>query len=67
MASFPPAAVALLERIAEKGEVDGWPPSRIINDPAYSTMFSAIPPGTFRSRLTCIHKKYGKPSSRKRK
>ena len=67
MSSFPPAAVALLERIVEKGEVDGWPPSRIMKDPAYSAMFSTISPGTFRSRLTRIRSKYGKPNSRKRK
>ena len=38
MASFPPDAVSLLERIVEKGEVDGWPPSRIMKDTAYSGM-----------------------------
>ncbi len=67
MSSFPPAAVALLERIVEKGEVDGWPPSRIMKYTSYAAMFSKISPGTFRSRLTRIRSKYGKPSSRKGK
>lgn len=59
MASSPPAAVARLEIIVEKGEVDGRPTSRVINDPAYYAIFCAILSGTFRSRLTRTRKRYG--------
>ena len=67
MASFPPAAAALLDNIVEKGDVNELPPSRIMKDPAYSAMLANIPPGTFRSRLTRMCSKSGKPSSRKGK
>ena len=65
--TFSDAALALLERIVEKGDVDGWGPSQIMNDPTYSKIFSGISPGTFRSRLTRIRKKYHKQGSRKSK
>ena len=67
MLSFPPAFAALLERIEEKSEVDGWPPFRTMKDPAYSNMFASIWPGILRSGLVCFRNTYGKTSSLKRK